>query len=212
MKLKLSESAQPISKLEYNIKKNILPKLAEYGLKFSSEPTQINKYKYLYNGVSNGLTNQLYLYTGNDDIDTWNETNSDMYVADLYGELKMNGETEILGPISSKDPSSIDEAMMSINIDKNKLASPKELEEVKIYKPKTGGSGLDPMSKADWVNLKNKLQSELNDIEAQLQKANEENDDETYYNLYKYTYKDKKDYFDRTFIPNYPSFTTDEEV
>lgn len=204
MRLKLLEAAQPIDKLKYNIEKNILPRLSKYGLSFSSEPTKVNKFKYLYNGVSKGLSNQLSLSTSNVLIDEWNETNSDIFIADLYGELKMNGQIEPLGALSSKNPDSVDEAMKEVNIENNKFVSQEELDDIKIIEPKHKGSGLEPMSKEDWIKLKNDLETELNDIRLQLQKADEANDDETYYNLYKYTYKDKKDYYDKTFIPNYP--------
>lgn len=204
MKLKLFEAEIPISKLEYNIEKNLIPRFANYGLSFQNKPTQINKYKYLYNGVSEGMSNQLYLSTTNPEIDIWNKENPDIYVADLYGELKMNGSIEQLGPLSSKKASSVDEAMMSINIENNKFMSPEALDNAKIYEPKQGGTGLDPMTKAEWIQLKQELETELKEIEAELHKADEANDDETYYNLYKYTYKDKRDYYDRIFIPNYP--------
>jgi len=204
MRLKLLEAEKPISKLEYNIEKNLIPRFADYGLSFQNKPTQINKYKYLYNGVSDGMSNQLYLSTTNPEIDIWNEENADIYVADLYGELKMNGSIEQLGPLSSKKASSVDEAMKEINIENNKFMSPEALDSAKIYEPKQGGAGLDPMTKADWISLRKELEAELDEIRAQLQKAEDEDDDETYYNLYKYTYKDKRDYYDKVFMPNYP--------
>lgn len=182
MRLKLLEAAQPIDKLKYNIEKNILPRLSKYGLSFSSEPTKVNKFKYLYNGVSKGLSNQLSLSTSNVLIDEWNETNSDIFVADLYGELKMNGQIEPLGALSSKNPDSVDEAMKEVNIENNKFVSQEKLDDITIIEPKHKGSGLEPMSKEDWIKLKNDLETELNDIKLQLQKADEANDDETYYN------------------------------
>lgn len=204
MRLKLSESGQPINRLEQNISKNILPKFNNYGIKFNKNPNQINKYKNMYTGVGEGLICKLYLNTTNPIIDDWNENNSDLYVADLYGELKMNGKIEQLGPLSSKDSSSVDEAMKEINVSSNKMASDEEIENGKVYPPKSKSGSLKPMTKKQWINMKNALENELNEIKAQLQKADEEDDDETYYNLYKYTYKDKRDYFDKVFMPNYP--------
>lgn len=204
MKLKLLEAEQPISKLEYNIEKNLLPRFADYGINFQNRPTRINKYKNSYNGIGNNLICQLFLSTTNDIIDEWNEENSDIYVADLYGELKMNGINEKLGALCSSNPASVDDAMTDINVEDNKILTAEKLDNAKIYEPKQNGVGLDPMTKEEWINLKKELEAELNEIQAQLQKAEDEDDDETYYNLYKYTYKDKRDYYDKVFIPNYP--------
>ena len=60
------------------------------------------------------------------------------------------------------------------------------------------------MSKEEWIQLKRELETELREIEAEMKKADEANDDETYYNLAKYVYRDKRDYYDKIFIPNYP--------
>ena len=205
MRLKLFEGDQPISKLEYNIEKNILPAFKKYGLNFNSTPTQINKYKNSYSGIGEGIISKLYLYTTNPIIDEWNEENSDIYVADLFGELTMNGTTELLGPLSSKNASSVDSAMQDINVADSKSMSKEKLDNAKIYEPKNkNAGGLEPMSKEEWIQLKQELETELREIKAEMKKADEANDDETYYNLAKYVYKDKRYYYDKIFMPNYP--------
>lgn len=204
MKLKFHESAQPIANLEYNIEKNILPQFAKYGLNFNSKPTKINKYEYLYNGVSDGIFNQLNLSTTNINIDEWNSTNSDIYVADLFCKLTLNGKVEKLGPISSTNSDSIDYAMQDVNIKSSKISTDEDLENNKIIKPINNNSDLGVMTKAEWIKKYKELHDELADLEAQLQKADEEDDDETYYRIAKGPYKEKREYWDKIFIPNFP--------
>ena len=204
MRLKLFESAQPIEKLKRNIEKNVLPKFAEYGLEFSGNPREINKYKYRYTGATKGMNNDLYLSTSNLAIDEWNEENSDIYNADLFAEIVMNGQSEELGPISSTDMSSIDDNMKDINVDSYKTMSPEQIKDKKLIPPNETTSGLPAMTKEEWINTYNKLYNELKDLENQMAKAEAEDDDETYYKIASGEYKEKRDYWGKKFLPNYP--------
>ena len=119
MKVRLIEAATPISKLEYNIKKNILPALSMYNFNFLGMPTKPNMYVYIYNGsnVTYRCPAKLELNTTNREIDIFNDMEDKPYVGDLFATIYLNSQKIDVGVISSKDSRSIEYALDDINFD-----------------------------------------------------------------------------------------------
>lgn len=165
MKIKLVESAQPISKLENNIERNILPEFAKYGFNFSGvTPLKISEYIYVYRGSSNKDFVSLRLNTASKEIDVWNETNSDEYVGDLFAELLINGKRSSLGVISSRDPESVDAAMVEFNGEDYALPTKEDLESRKLIPPKSPDGKYKSMTKDEWIKEYKRLQDETDEI------------------------------------------------
>ena len=164
MKIKLVESAQPISKLENNIERNILPEFAKYGFNFNTSPLEVSDYIYNYRGNSKEDFVSLRLNTASKEIDVWNETNSDEYVGDLFAELTLNGNSIDLGVISSRDPESVDAAMVEFNRGDYALPTKEDLESRKLIPPKSPDGKYKSMTKDEWIKEYKRLQDETDEI------------------------------------------------
>lgn len=168
MKIRLVEAAQPISKLEYNIEKNILPAFNKYGLSFGTNPLKINDYIYKYRGDSEDGFATLKLNTASKEIDVWNETNSEDYVGDLFATITINGEDVPLGVISSKDPNSIDTAMTGVNLKDFALPTEDTIKKEELIPPKTDNEKYGAMTKDAWRKEYERLQAETDEIRNKL--------------------------------------------
>lgn len=174
MKLRLVEAAQPISKLEYNIEKNILPTFNDAGFNFGTNPLKINEYIYTYRGNSEIGFASLRLNTASKEIDVWNETNSDEYVGDLFATLTLDGEELPLGVISSKDPKSVKSALSEFNLNEYKLPSEEDIKREELIPPKEANEKYGAMTKEQWQAEYKKLQAETDEIRDKLRAMEDE--------------------------------------
>lgn len=211
MKLKLIESAQPISKLESNIAKNILPAFLDLEIGLSAKPTKLNTWGDVYTGTyfPTRKIAKLYLYTSANEIDIWNEENSDIFVADLYAILTVGLKKIPIGCISSRDPKSVEYVLDNEDLDKefkDLIPKDKNAEDIpsdtELIPPDREDSGYEPMTKDEWYKEKRRLNAELDEYYEK--KDNPMTDEER--KEFESYWKKKSNYFYNTFLHRiYPS-------
>ena len=164
MRLKLKESAQPISKLDYNIQNIVLPTINSYGFNFSSMPLKLSNYEYTFKGTRSSF-DRLNLDTDNLEIDVWNDAADKSFTADLFATIILRGNKIILGPISSKDPDTIKSAIETddvISEIKDSKAPTKEvIKNKELIMPKSDNKEYGPMTKKEWENTLKKVYAEV---------------------------------------------------
>ena len=208
MRIKLIEAARPISTLEYNINKNILPAFNKYGLEFNIAPLKINDYVYSYRGNSTDGFATLRLNTANPEIDLWNDANADLYIGDLFAKLTLNGEEIDLGVISSKDPSSVEYIMNEINLADYDLPTEEKVKNERLIPAKMSNEKYNAMTNNEWIKVYRDLDKELEDLQSKIKniESNTEDKDDLVLNdeymALKDTFKTKYDYFHKVFLPN----------
>lgn len=112
MKIKLVETAKPISKIESNLSKYVFPVFARYG--FTIKPsllTKRNQYEYEYQGIYKDAKREPLPFTI-----TVNTTHKaiDDYNMDIFLKLSLNGEIIELGACNSKSPEDV-QSLLSAN-------------------------------------------------------------------------------------------------
>ena len=166
MKLKLTESATPISKLQHNIENNILPEFDLYEFVFNTSPTKPNAYKFIYNGsnVAYRCPARLELNTTNNEIEVFNSMEDKPYVGDLFATVYLNSTPVQLGVISSKDPSSVKYALKDVDFDE--IIKPEtKVKEEKVIQAYTYDMEYPPRTAKEWDELKNKFEEALKSVD-----------------------------------------------
>lgn len=176
MKIRLVESIQPISKLDYNIQTVVLPAFDKYGFKFKYPPLKINDYKYTfsYNETSLQLAITLTLMTSHVMMEKYLNADEDANV-DLYADMLINGKKVDIGLISSKDPESVNWAIEDSNLKEvlTSFVKPKkaQIAKEKLIAPAIPTSDYKPMSKISWIKEKQRI---TNAVDTAKRKLDEE--------------------------------------
>lgn len=190
MRLKLKESTQPISKLDYNIQNVVLPTINSYGFNFNTTPLKLSNYEYTFKGDYNSF-NRLNLDTDNLEIDVWNDAKDKPFTADIFGTIILRGNKIPLGPLSSKDASTIRDVIETSDVIseiKNSKAPTKEvIKNTELIMPKSDTKEYGPMTKKEWENTLKKIQAEVDaaykevdkDLPSNTRKGSEKYEDPT---------------------------------
>lgn len=212
MRIKLVEAAQPIDKLKNNIITKIIPEFNKYDLGLSETPDKLDDYEYIFRGVSKkyNVTTKLSLITTAPEIDLWNTENSDLYVADLFAQIRFDAEVEDIGCISSKDASSVDYAMEHIDLTEYLPTTEEEIKKEELIFPNRANTEFPAMTAEEWVNTYKDLERELDGLREQLREIEGKITDpdelaaSNEYNKVKDEFSKARKYFYRTFPTIYP--------
>ena len=173
MRLRLKESAQPISKLDYNIQNVVLPTLAEYGFTFDSKPAKLNQFEYVYTGYSKmyNTYTKLDMVTSNNEMNSFNEEGND-FTADLYMYLYLGIDEVARGPISSRSSATIkdllDTADFDAEVDNAMPRSEEKKQSDRLYAPKSDTKEYTAMTKQEWEKELQRLLDEVNKANAEV--------------------------------------------